>query len=58
MLESLIRLSEANARLHMQNKASLFDAVTVILLVEQTLATQLFGLEPTPSPMFRNDYEF
>jgi len=52
MLESLIRLCEANARLHMKSTASLFDAVTVILLVEHTLASLLFGLEPTPSVLF------
>jgi DNA helicase MCM9 len=52
MLESLIRLTEAHARLHMKSQASLFDAVTVVLLVEHTLMTCLFGLEPTPSVLF------
>lgn len=48
MLESLIRLCEAHARLHMKSVAGLFDAVTVILLIEHTLNTCLFGFEPTP----------
>lgn len=52
MLESLIRLCEANARLRMKSHATVFDAVTAILLVEHTLNTCLFGFEPTPSVLF------
>ena len=52
MLESLIRLTEAHARLHMKSTATLFDAVTVILLVESTMLTCLFGLDPTPPVLF------
>jgi len=54
MLESLIRLCEANARLHMKSTATLFDAVTVVLLVEHTLRTCLFGLDPVPSVIFNS----
>ena len=57
MLESLIRLTEANARLHLHSEAGLFDAVTVILLVEHTLNTGLFGGEQ-PSPVFASEKEY
>jgi DNA replicative helicase MCM subunit Mcm2 (Cdc46/Mcm family) len=43
MLESLIRLSEAHARLLMKSQATLFDAVSIIILMEYTLMTCLFG---------------
>ena len=48
MLESLIRMTEAHARLYLRSHATLFDAITVIVLVEHTLVSCLFGLEPTP----------
>ena len=54
MLESLIRLSEAHARLYMKSEATVFDAVSVIVLMEHTLMSCLFGLEPTPSAIFLN----
>jgi DNA replicative helicase MCM subunit Mcm2 (Cdc46/Mcm family) len=57
MLESLIRLAEANARLHLRDEAGMFDAVTVILLVDQTLATGLFHGEQ-PSPVFSSVQEY
>ena len=56
MLESLIRLSEAHARLYMKSQATTFDAISVIVLMEQTLMSCLFGQEPTPSVIFE-DYE-
>ena len=58
MLESLIRLSEAHARLYMKSEATVFNAISVIVLMEHTLMSCLFGLEPTPSVLFRdvNDY--
>jgi DNA replicative helicase MCM subunit Mcm2 (Cdc46/Mcm family) len=43
MLESLIRLSEAHARLSIKNQATLFDAVSIIILMEYTLMKCLFG---------------
>lgn len=39
MLESLIRMTEAHARLLMKSHATLFDAVSVIILMEHTLMT-------------------
>jgi len=58
MLESLIRLTEAHARLFMKNQATVFDAVSVIVLMEHTLMSCLFGLEPTPPVIFidKEDY--
>ena len=58
MLESLIRLSEAHARLYMKSQATVFDAVSVIVLMEHTLMSCLFGLEATPSVIFRNQEDF
>lgn len=55
MLESLIRLTEANARLYLRSKATLFDAVTVVILVEHTLFSCLFGLEEIPSVIFNDE---
>ncbi len=43
MLESLIRLTEAHARLLMKAQATLFDAICVIILMEYTLDTLFFG---------------
>lgn len=51
MLESLIRMTEAHARLLMKSHATLFDAVTVIVLMEHTLMTELFG-DDLPGVMF------
>ena len=58
MLESLIRMTEANARLYLRNKATLFDAITVIILVEHTLFSCLFGLDPIPSVIFKDEREY
>jgi len=58
MLESLIRMTEANARLYLRSNAFLFDAITVILLVEHTLFSCLFGLDPVPSVLFRDEDEY
>jgi hypothetical protein len=58
MLESLIRMTEAHARLYLRSQASLFDAITVIVLVEHTLLSCLFGLEPLPSVIFRNHADY
>lgn len=43
MFESLIRMTEAHARLLMRNKATLFDAISVIVLMEHTLFTGIFS---------------
>lgn len=58
MLESLIRLSEAHARLYMKSEATVFDAISVIVLMEQTLMSCLFGLEPTPSVLFESPSDY
>ena len=58
MLESLIRLSEAHARAYMKSTATVFDAISVIILMEHTLMSCLFGTEPTPSVIFRNYDDF
>lgn len=42
MLESLIRMTEAHARFLMKSKATVFDAVSVIVLMEHTLMTEIF----------------
>jgi len=52
MLESLIRLTEAHARLMFRNEATLFDAVSVVLLMEHSLMTNLF--DPLP-PVLQTD---
>lgn len=53
MLESLIRMAEAHARLLMKSQSTVFDAVSVIILMEHTLMTDLFGDE-IPSVLFDN----
>ncbi len=54
MLESLIRMCEAHARLLMKSCATVFDAVSVIILMEHTLMTELYSNEHLPSVMFEN----
>lgn len=51
MLESLIRMTEAHARLLMKSSATVFDAVSIIILMEHTLMTNLFS-EYLPSVLF------
>lgn len=46
MLESLIRMAEAHARLLMKNQATTFDAVSIIILMEHSLMTNLFAELP------------
>ena len=58
MLESLIRLSEAHARLYMKSEATVFDAISVIVLMEHTLMSCLFGLEPTPGVLFESQADY
>jgi hypothetical protein len=58
MLESLIRLSEAHARLLMKSTASVYDAVCIIVLMEHTLMTCLFGAEPPPEVLFKDHHEY
>lgn len=58
MLESLIRLSEAHARLLMKSEATVFDSISVIILMEHTLMTCLFGSEPPPSVVFNNREDY
>jgi DNA helicase MCM9 len=52
MLESLIRMTEAHARLLMKSAASVFDAVSVIILMEHTLMTDLYSGGFLPPVMF------
>ena len=58
MLESLIRLTEAHARLVMKSEASVYDAVCVIVLMEHTLLTCLFGAEVPPRIVFTHSNEY
>ena len=58
MLESLIRLTEAHARLLMKSEASVFDAISVIVLMEHTLMTCLFGCDPPPPVLFKSNDEY
>ena len=58
MLESLIRLSEAHARLLMKSQASVYDAVCIIILMEHTLMTCLFGTEMLPKIIFSDQNEY
>ena len=54
MLESLIRMTEAHARLLMKSAATLFDAVSVIILMEHTLMTDLYSSEFLPPIIFKD----
>jgi len=54
MLESLIRMAEAHARLLMKSTATIFDAVSIIILVEHTLMTDLYQGEFLPSVLFES----
>jgi DNA helicase MCM9 len=58
MLESLIRLSQAHARMYMKNTVSVFDAISVVILMEHTLVSCLFGFDKTPSVFFDNEVEY
>ena len=58
MLESLIRLAEAHARLLMKSEATVFDAISVIILMESASPTCLFGAEPTPPVNFQDEQDY
>lgn len=58
MFESLIRLTEAHARLLMKSQATVFDGVSVIILMEHTLMTGLFDNGLIPAVMFNNKEEY
>ena len=58
MLESLIRLTEAHARLYCKSEATVFDAISVVIIMEHTLMSCLFGLEPTPSVIFNDESDY
>ena len=58
MLESLIRLTEAHARMLMRPRGTLFDAISVIVLMEHCLETCLFGADPTPSVLFESERDY
>ena len=55
MLESLIRLSQAHARLYMKSEVRVFDVVTVIILMEHTLSSCLFGFAEVPAVVFATE---
>ena len=56
MLESLIRLSEAHARLMNKNEIDIFDAVCCVILMEHCVSTGLYTEIP-PVIMSRQIYE-
>lgn len=58
MLESLIRMTEAHARLLMKSSATVFDAVSVIILMEHTLMTDLYSGSYLPPVMFESQEEY
>jgi DNA helicase MCM9 len=58
MLESLIRMTEAHARLLMKSAATMFDAVSVIILMEHTLMSDLYSSGYLPPVMFENQEEY
>ena len=58
MLESLIRLCEAHARLYMKSQATVFDAITVVVLMEHTLMSCLFGADIIPNVTFLNKRDY
>jgi DNA helicase MCM9 len=58
MLESLIRMTEAHGRLLMKSAATMFDAVSVIILMEHTLMTDLYSSGYLPPVMFENKEEY
>ncbi|CDW77769.1 mcm2 3 5 family protein [Stylonychia lemnae] len=54
MLESIIRMTEAHARLLMKSQATCFDAICVIIVMEHSLMTNLFGMDGVPSVMIKS----
>ncbi len=56
MLESLIRMAEAHARLMHKNDIDIFDAVCVIILMEHCVCTGLYDELP-PVIMSKQIYE-
>ena len=58
MLESLIRMTEAHARLLMKSAATMFDAVSVIILMEHTLMSDLYSSGYLPPVVFENQEEY
>jgi len=46
MLESIVRIGEAHARLHFRDEVTIYDAVSVMVLMEHTLNTGLFDILP------------
>ena len=52
-------MTEAHARLLMKSKANLFDAVSVIILMESTLMTELFTIDGhLPNILFTSKEEY
>jgi DNA replicative helicase MCM subunit Mcm2 (Cdc46/Mcm family) len=56
MLESLIRLSEAHARMMFRKDIIIYDAISVVILMEHCINTGLFD-ENYPIVMSRQMYE-
>ena len=44
--------------MYMKNTVSIFDAVSVIILMEHTLVSCLFGFDKTPSVFFENEMAY
>lgn len=57
MLESIIRLGQAHARLMFRNEVTTFDAISIILLTESSLASGLMK-ENYPHARYTNDRDY
>lgn len=56
MLESIVRIGEAHARLHMREEVCVYDAVSVLVLMENTLNTGFFDILPSVLMEKKEDY--
>jgi DNA helicase MCM9 len=57
MLQSIIRLSQAHARLMFRNQVEVFDVVSVVVLMETALDTGLIDFQNTVEQELIDDPE-